>query len=561
MPRRIVLDGDVIDAIERGNLQAAEEIRSLIESGATVKIGNWQYGELTGNPEEIGRGPSSPQTRAERKRLLEDLHIGVLPLTGKIADRMKLYERFAEHSNLQLGELKLLAEAYVHGYEIYSFDRGFRDNPAKIKSVYSVTVSEASRRTFQDSLPKRDNLRAREALKLDTSIRFLPNGRLVKSPKKKPPSGSGGHTGSSSGGQAGAGDDEAHGKPAGGKTGPKAVTGTPDEGPAVIGEPPPTRGQTIGDAVELALSGVNFIIQGVNDLIQANRIKEQWARIRPIVERRLAEDPTLGALILVRFVKRTKQGPEKESPLEHTSLFDGIDVAYGANASEAWENYRLQSRIGRGVHGDVDLQRFFMPPKKPVDIRNLRTPFAKYGVGTFVPGRASLMRVAWKGIFGFDEVGDVNLNLPNDIAPRFLLLSPPGEIDWFNGQERHTTDIALTLRDAGSTEPHITRSLTVVDMDPGIFDWGNDAAAMVFPADPTTERLFDSAGKTKDPTGQLSGFVNFDKLRWVRPENIHVLRKFMEEDDKIGSPKSPRPSNIQMKPQEDPITRPRAGKH
>lgn len=38
------------DAIERRNVQAVEALKQLIQSGADIKIGNWQYGEIVGDP-------------------------------------------------------------------------------------------------------------------------------------------------------------------------------------------------------------------------------------------------------------------------------------------------------------------------------------------------------------------------------------------------------------------------------------------------------------------------------------------------------------------------------
>jgi hypothetical protein len=559
MPDKIMLDASVIDAILRGNRGAARALRKMIDSGATIHIGNWQYGELTGDPGKIGRGPDSPQTRAANKKVLDELKIGVLPLTGKVTDRAKVHDRFGEHAGLAPGDYMLLAEAWANGYEVFSYDKVFRNQAEKIKNAYGVRVRQESISTYKAQLGKHDLAQARRNLGLKNRYLVLPNGRMVKLPKKGLPSGSGGRTGSSGGPPSGPSGAGTSGSPASGQPGPKATTGAPDKGPAVLDSPSQTKGQKIADGAELVLAGVNFVVQAINDRIQANRMKEQWDKIRPNVERRLAEDPTLGALILVRYFKRRKQGPEHESPLEHTNLFDRIDVAYGANASEALANYRLQSRIGKGGPGDVDTQTFFMPPKKPTDIRDLRTPFPAYGVGTFVPGRASLMQVRWGNITGFNEKGDVKLKVPDDVSPRFLLLHPPGEILFRNGPTFVTEDIPLDLRDAGSTEPHFTRAITVVDMDAGLFDWGSDAAAMVFPADPATERLFHGVAKTQD-SFELNKYVNFDKVRWVRPENIHVLRKFMEEDDKIESSKSSRPSSIQMKPQEDPVAKPRQSK-
>jgi hypothetical protein len=65
--------------------------------------------------------------------------------------------------------------------------------------------------------------------------------------------------------------------------------------------------------------------------------------------------------------------------------------------------------------------------------------------------------------------------------------------------------------------------VTVVDLDP----WmpGKVSAAMVFPAADATDQLFAQAPRTRDNLNQLRGYLNFGKVRWVRPENIRILRR------------------------------------
>jgi hypothetical protein len=284
------------------------------------------------------------------------------------------------------------------------------------------------------------------------------------------------------------------------------------------------------DAAVLGLKGLNFVIQGINDAIQERRMQEAWSRMQPNVERQLLANPGLGALVLVRFGRREKRGSEHDSPLEHTSVFLSIDVGYGATETEALANYNRQARIQAGGSLAVTTQTFFIPPAAPIDPRKLRTPFTSYGVGTFVRGREKLLRVEWKGFLGFDEIEDVAIGLPGGRPLRFLLLVAPTSIAFFNGRTRHETSIPVDWRDAASCEVHYTRSVSVVDLDRGFFNLGNDAAAMVFPADRACEEAFAGAGRTKDDGGQLRHQVNLDRVRWVRPENIHVLRKFMEDD-------------------------------
>src|SRR5262245_33604668 len=107
MPDKIMLDASVIDAILRGNIDAARALTKMIDSGAIIHVGNWQYGELVGDPEKIGRGPTSPQIRAMNQKLIDKLKLGVLPLTGKVKDRLNVHEHFGQHAGLSPGDYML----------------------------------------------------------------------------------------------------------------------------------------------------------------------------------------------------------------------------------------------------------------------------------------------------------------------------------------------------------------------------------------------------------------------------------------------------------------------
>jgi len=513
MPRTVLIDADVIGHINRGNPKAAASLRALIESGARVYISQQAYNELTGQPGKLSGtvGPDLPRTATANKKLLGDLGIKVAP-AGKLGDRSFVYERNSGKQTLSETDMMTVAQARSIDAELWSFDKAFRKDPRSAGKAFDLKIAPECQRAYADPAQREDYRTARALMHL-APVEITVGGRVVVPRPSRPPTGSG-----TPGGQT----EAVEGRP-----GTKAVIGTPDEGPLDVG-PTVTRGAKIGEGVVLAISGVNFIVQLINDAIQRKRFDEQWVRVKPHLERHLAEDPSTGALILIRFGRRKKQGAEHESPLEYTNEFLSIDVSYGATESEALENYALQPRISAGAGLEISTQRSFIPPRMPVDVRKLRTPFTSYGVGTFARGKASLMKVEWKGIFGFDEIGDVNLKVPDGETPRFLLLIAPNEIAWFNGTDRNVSHVPLDWTDAAAASVHVTRLISVVNMDAGIFDVGNDTAAMVFPIDAATEQLFDGVARTRDNTGQLRTYVNFDKLRWVRPENIHVLRNFRD---------------------------------
>jgi hypothetical protein len=71
------------------------------------------------------------------------------------------------------------------------------------------------------------------------------------------------------------------------------------------------------------------------------------------------------------------------------------------------------------------------------------------------------------------------------------------------------------------TLPANGNTIKVVDLDP----WSpfHAQAAMVFPLDDWTEKVFAVAHSTENGVA-LGTYVNFDMIRWIRPENIHLLR-------------------------------------
>jgi hypothetical protein len=504
MSRVVLLDADVIGHLNRGSKKAAAALKKLLDSGAKVYVSHQAYAELTSQPGKkvAGVGPDSPQTAAANKKLIEDLGIRVAPAT-KLADRVDVYDRNANGKALSATDQMVAAEARALNAEVWSFDKAYRNNGEGVTRSFGVKIAKETEDAYEKPVGREDYRKARRLMGL-TKVEITKGGTVLPRTKPKPPSGSGGAGGGLS----------------------KGVAKMPDKASLKV-DPEGTRGGRMANGVELGLKGINAIIQGINDHIQAKRIKESWDRIMPNVEKQLAKDPENGALVLVRVGRRKDGNPE--TPLEHTNLFLSIDVEYGKNESEAWDAYVRRSRLSTDAGMDVSVQRTFIPPRNTVDVKSLRTPFTAYGVATFAPGKARFMTVSWNGHLGFDEEGDVKVSIPDGVTPQFLLLLAPNELEWLNGPSWQTTDVAVDWRNAASSEPHVTRSVSVVDMDAGVFDWGNDSAAMVFPADAATARIFAGAAKTKDNHGQLNRLVNFDQLRWVRPKHIHVLRKFMED--------------------------------
>jgi hypothetical protein len=66
-----------------------------------------------------------------------------------------------------------------------------------------------------------------------------------------------------------------------------------------------------------------------------------------------------------------------------------------------------------------------------------------------------------------------------------------------------------------------SNDVTVVDLDP--YSPFNAAAAMCFPVDEWSEKVFNVVQAT-DGYRALGAYINFSMIRWIRAENIHLLR-------------------------------------
>jgi hypothetical protein len=286
--------------------------------------------------------------------------------------------------------------------------------------------------------------------------------------------------------------------------------------------------------VQLGFQGANLIIQAINDRIQARRMKEYWDKLEPNIAARLRDDPSLGVLIVVYYSRRQKVGAENESPLEHVTVFQSIVPAYGYIKSEALRALATRppgiSAVGEG---ELLSESHFIPPRQPVDVRKLSTPFPKLGLATFVPGREKLQGVRWRGILGFDDLSETKLNVPAGMTARFLYLDPPSEIRWFDGSIKYDTEIDRAwISPAEVAQPILFSSyLPVIELD--TTNWllkpiYPKRAGMVFPADAATARLFQTTPPTKDK-GALRNYPNMHLVRWVRPEDVRLLRNFRIE--------------------------------
>ncbi len=513
MPRTILIDANIIDQINRGNSQAANALLGMIRNGDTVYICQQAYNELIVN--------ALPRGATANRLLLERLNINLAP-AGSMAARVDVYSQNQTRTGTVLSQPDALvaAQARAIGAELWSFDRAFR-NQGGVTTTLGVPVAPESQNIPLAGVgsggraPQADyrvgyRLLGLPPVEITISgqiIRRGPPGSPPGTPGVPPANLGGGGGGSGGGGRASA-------SSLGGTT---AAVGVADNRLPQVGGPS-ARGTAMVGGIQVAFQGANFVLNLINDEIQGQRVRDALARIEPNINRERAANPSLGVLLI--FFYHQVEAPS-ESLIRPGAVFTHVESALGRSRDEARGNWQRQPAVrpGAGQNERITTQEVWIPPAQPVGVATLRTPFPPAAIGTFASGAARLQDVEWGGVTGFDDEGETTLRLVAGSTPaEFVILRPAAVIQWFNGPTRFSTDIPLVIRTTADGS-----DVTVVDLDP----WmpGKVSAAMVFPAADATDQLFAQAPRTRDNLNQLRGYLNFGKVRWVRPENIRILRR------------------------------------
>ena len=256
-------------------------------------------------------------------------------------------------------------------------------------------------------------------------------------------------------------------------------------------------------------------------------------KLEPAIAAKLHEDSSQGVLIVVKYSRREKVGAEVENPLEHVTVFQGIEIGYGSTESEALYNLGSTPRISAVGPGQMLFERHFIPPTQPLDVMRLHTPFPKIGLAAFVPGRERLQGVRFRGTWGYDDTSETTLKVSPGTTPQFLFLEAPSNVVFFNGKMRMDTDIELAwMYPAELSATPVKSPLTLPFVELDTTNWlfrpyFPTRAGMIFPADNATARLFQTTAPTGDK-GVLP-YPNMHIVRWVRRENVRLLRDFRLE--------------------------------
>jgi hypothetical protein len=461
-----------------------------LDSGTPIYISRAGYDELVTRAQ-------TPQQGGEYEWLLKDARISIAP-SGTLTDRGNVYADNIQHvpapNQPQLkdfsrkddptkpGDVFVVAQAKAINARLWTFD-------AKMKNAApGLGVVLAPECNIGDLSGPEDVAVGRKLLGL--------NPRPIGSDGKPIPSGSGG---------------------GGGGGGTYSVVGVADNSLPEVGGPSP-RGQAIIGGIQLAFEGVNFVLNLVNDYIQKKKVEDAVKAIQPAVALARAQNRSMGILLLFYYTQY--QAPE-DSIIKPGAAFDHVTWGKGATRDEALQDAFSMPTLSRGTGPNESRfsREIWIPPLQKSTVTTARCPFPPIAVGRFFLGntsKAKFQLVEFSILGGFDDVVEKSVELPQGTNADFAVLKPPTQVAWYNLNGRQPVDVPL--KDAKTANGNFIK---VVDLDP----WSpfNAKAAMVFPVDDWTEEVFATVSPT-DNYYPLSSYVNFRMIRWIRPENIHLLR-------------------------------------
>lgn len=285
--------------------------------------------------------------------------------------------------------------------------------------------------------------------------------------------------------------------------------------------------------VTVAFRGVNWVIQKLNGHIQQQNVDEAMSKISKGIEAKLSANPTLGALIVIRFTRPQMVAQDNDSGMTHTHSFLGIEVGYGRTEEEARSDvlgrdsiHEVNSPRGRPL--DDMSEKQWIPPTQPVGFGELPTPFAKWGLATFYPGREEVTNVKWTQALGFDDMmwSKTKVAMPANPSNKvlFQILIPPGEIRYRDGSMIRTKDVSVAESTVGMVADAEMKNLHApcIDLD----SWANindSVACLIYPANDFSKSILEATPKIS----QSQLIDNFALIRFVKPEKILLLSSIM----------------------------------
>jgi hypothetical protein len=496
MPETVILDTNVLKHVSRGSQPIADALQRRLSNGDQVWVARAAYNELVD-------GAPNQKMGGQYREMLSDLHVHIAE-SGNMADRINF---LADNIQRQPapntpGQIK---------------EYGGKGDPPRPGDAFVAAQVAAQARdmnaklwTIDDKFAKRAN-----AMGVNTVPECnLPGAggtedpdagrsRLGLNPK---PIGSNGEVLPSTGGGGSSG---------GG--GSYAIEGVADNTvPEFV--PPSARGQATIAGIQLAFEGINFVLNLVNDYIQKQKVNAALERIKPEVASVRSNNPRLGVLLIFFYMQ--VQAPE-ESIIKPGATFDYLTWGKGVTSDEAWQDAFSSPTISAAP--DANRRKFtqeiWIPPSVRTSVTTAKCPFKPIAVGKFFLGKsnkAMFQDVSFDVWSGFDDIVERSWKPPDDTNLEFAILRSPSEVYWYNINGKQT--VSVPLKDATTANGN---TITVVDLDP----WSpfNSKAAMVFPINDLTENIFKLMNATQGYQ-YLATYINFSMIRWVRAENIHLLR-------------------------------------
>jgi predicted nucleic acid-binding protein len=493
----IILDTNVIADVARGNQRVADSLTRYLKAGTPVYISRAAYDELVTRAK-------TPQVSGQYREILGDLGIRVAD-SGAMADRINLiadnielkpapnapgqireYDR--KNDPTKPGDAFVAAQAKAINAKLWTLDTDL----AKRAPQFGVQLAP------ECNIPGKSGIENPDAARQMLGLNPKPIGT---NGQPLPPKGGSGGGGSSGGGAAGS----------------YSLEGVADNTLPEVGGPS-ARGEAIIGGIQIALEGINFVLNLINDYVQKNKVNAALDPIRADIARARAGNPRMGVVILFYYTQ--VEAPE-DSPIKPGADFQYLIWGVGATPDEARENALRPGSISRGT-GPYERrfsQQVWIPPLQKSSITSAKCPFPLVAVGRFFlanSNRAKFQGVEFDALGGFDDIVETSIDLPLHSNADFAVINPPSEVYWYNINGRQT--VTVPLKDAKTANDN---TIKVVDLDP----WSpfHAQAAMVFPVDDWTEKVFGTMNPTQN-SALLGTYINFGMIRWIRPENIHLLR-------------------------------------
>jgi hypothetical protein len=284
-----------------------------------------------------------------------------------------------------------------------------------------------------------------------------------------------------------------------------------------------SRMQGAGWGALMAFGKLNdLLIEHFVDPDQKQRAEADLKLYQDWITQHRLEVPTEGVLVRFYYIQEGSPAGEGVSVVKAPRIYNYLEITFGVNKDEAERKPKPDaiSQAGSKFASYPSVDHWTEPLIAPT-VADIRTPLKKQALGTFAPGKAKLQQVVCDSFWGFDDQPTFhNIAVPDGLDMQFVVLEMPAEIRWFAGP--YAKEPVRIVPPIVVRQAHSGGTLRVVDLDPYL--WGNVSAVPVFPANEDTALVFATFPQTIDGNFVLRmKYPNFDKVRWVRPENIALV--------------------------------------